>query len=259
MNEPRLLQVANMIAVLGTIALNAWIEMQPLFGVTSGQVSDAYPSLLTPPGWAFAIWSLIYTALLVFALYQVRPGQSSRPYLARIGWLLVVSSVCNVSWLVVFHYSYGRPGLAPLTLIPMGCLLTTLLTIYRRLRIGLEPVGVTETLAVQAPFSLYLGWITLATLVNGAFVLYSVLPGISLGLQRGITVALLLVVLTIGLLVLLNRRDVVFALAVVWATTSIAVTSDAYPEIAVTAGGTALIVAGLSIATLSKRPRQDQR
>jgi benzodiazapine receptor len=256
MTEPRLLQTANVIAVPVTIALNAWIEMRPLNGVNSGQVSDSYPSLFTPPGWAFAIWSLIYTALLVFAIYQVRPGQRSRPYLPRIGWLHVVASVCNVSWLIVFHYSYERPALAPLTLIPMLCLFASLLTIYRRLRVGLDTAARSEKLAVHLPFSLYFGWITLATLVNCAFVLYSVLPGIPLAVQRGITVALLLVVLSVGLVVLRGRRDVVFALVIIWATVGIAIKNQAYLEIAASAGATALIIGGAIIVALRNRRQE---
>ena len=55
-SDPRLLQAANLIAVVGTIVFNGWVNVRPLNGVTTGEVSNAYPSLFTPPGWVFSIW-----------------------------------------------------------------------------------------------------------------------------------------------------------------------------------------------------------
>jgi hypothetical protein len=243
MNDPRLLQTANVAAVVATISFNGWVNAKPLNGVTTGEVSNAYPSLFTPAGWVFAIWGLIYIALCIFAVYQVRPGQRPRPYLPRIGWFHALSALCNCSWLVVFHFSYDRPDLAPFTLVPMYLLFGSLLAIYLRLRIGLATVGTPEKLAVHVPFSLYLGWVTLATMANTAFVLNAALAEIPLSIQRLFTVVLLLAVLAVGLLILRNRRDLVFALVIVWAASGIAVARSAYPEIAATAAGTAIIIA----------------
>jgi hypothetical protein len=242
-SDPRLLQVANVVAVLATIAFNGWSNAAPLNGVTMAEVSRSYPSLFTPAGWAFSIWGVIYVALLVFAVFQVRPGQRQRPYLIRIGWLHAATFVCNATWIVVFHFSYGRPGMVPLTLIPMYGLFACLLAIYLRLPIGLGPVGSAEKLAVHVPFSLYLGWVTVATMANTAFVLNAAIPGISLPIQRAFTVAVLVAVLVVGVLILRNRRDLAFALALVWAASGIAAERTDYPEIAATAAGTALIVA----------------
>jgi hypothetical protein len=243
MTDPRLLQAANVVAVVATVGFNGWVNAKPLNGVTTGEVSSAYPSLFTPPGWVFAIWGLIYVALCIFAVYQLRPSQRGRPYLLYVGWFHVLSAVCNCTWLVVFHFSYGRAGLAPLTLIPMCLLFTSLLTIYLRLRIGLEAVGIPEKLAVHVPFSLYLGWVTLATMANTAFVLNAALREIPLSIQRLLTLVLLLAVLAVGLLILHNRRDLVFALVIVWAASGIAVARNAYPEIAAAAAGTSIIIA----------------
>jgi len=256
MSKSVIYQLVNLGSVLATIVLNGWVNSLPLNGVSTGEVSAAYPSLFTPPGWVFAIWGLIYSALLVFAVFQLRPGQRSRAYLQRIGWLHAAAAVCNVGWLVVFHFSFDRPGLAPFTLIPMYLLFASLLAIYLRLRVGLEPVGRAEKLAVQVPFSLYLGWITLATMVNTAFVLNAVIPEIPLSFQRAFTVLLLLAVLAVGLLILRDRRDLVFALVIVWAAGGIAVERSDYPEIAAAAALTAvLIVAAIGLLPLSRRER----
>ncbi|MFW9918540.1 MAG: tryptophan-rich sensory protein, partial [Candidatus Thorarchaeota archaeon] len=67
-----LLQIAIALSIVVTIVLNGLIEAIPVNGATSGQISDFYPSLFTPPGYVFAIWSVIYTLLIVTVLFQVR-------------------------------------------------------------------------------------------------------------------------------------------------------------------------------------------
>jgi hypothetical protein len=238
------LQALNLVAAVGTVAFNVWVSRRPPRGVTQSEVSAAYPTLITPAGWAFAIWGVIYAALLGFALYQIRPGQRSRPYLVQIGWLNAGAAVANVSWLVVFPYSYGRPELAPLTLVPMYGLVALLLALYLRLGVGLRRVGVTEKLAVHVPFSLYLGWVTPAAMVNTAVVVKALWPEITVETQRALSVVVLTSLLGMGVLILRNRRDVAFALAIAWAASGIAAGRQAEPTIAALAMAAALVVVG---------------
>ena len=188
------LQALNLVSVVATVVFNVWVSRQPPNGVTQSEVSAAYPTLITPAGWAFAIWGAIYVALLCFALFQLRPSQRARPYLAQIGWLNAGAAAANASWLVAFPHTYGRPELAPLTLVPMYGLAAFLLAIYLRLGVGRRPVGVAEKLAVHVPFSLYLGWVTPAAMVNTAVVVKALRPGISLEMQRALAVVVLMAV-----------------------------------------------------------------
>ena len=90
------LQVANVVAILGTLIFNALVNILPLNGVTSGEVSNAYPNLFTPANYVFSIWSVIYTLLLVFTFYQVRSSQRDADYLRDIGLLYLISALFNV-------------------------------------------------------------------------------------------------------------------------------------------------------------------
>jgi hypothetical protein len=238
------LQALNLVSVVGTVAFNVWVSHRPPNGVTQSEVSAAYPTLITPAGWAFAIWGAIYLALLCFALYQLRPSQRGRPYLAQIGWLNAAAAVANASWLVAFPHTYGRPELTPLTLVPMYGLVAFLLVLYLRVGVGLRPVGVAEKLAVHVPFSLYLGWVTPAAIINTAVVVKALRPEISLEVQRALTVTVLMALLGMGVLILRNRRDLAFALAIAWAASGIAAGRQAEPAIAALATAAALALAG---------------
>jgi hypothetical protein len=92
----RLLQIANVAAVVLAVAWNALVNILPLNGVNTAVVSDSYPNLFTPPGYVFAIWGVIYVLAAVFAAYQLRPSQRSADYLGKIGWLYLAGAVINV-------------------------------------------------------------------------------------------------------------------------------------------------------------------
>ena len=155
-------------AVVATIAINALANALPLNGKTTGELSDQYPVLFTPAGYVFAVWGLIYLGLIAFAIYQALPRERDNPRLAAIRVPFLLSSVANIAWLFLWHYEYVT-ATEPMML----ALLASLIVIYARLGIGRVEVSRGERWAVHAPFSLYLGWITIATIANTAITLYN--------------------------------------------------------------------------------------
>lgn len=212
-------QIANFIALLGVLAVNFLAEAIPLNDLTSAQIANRYPDILYfPANYAFSIWSVIYTFLIAFGIYQALPAQRDNPALHRIGWLFVASCVFNAAWLISFHYFQFA-----LSMIMMIALLITLIAIYLRLRIGAEPVSRATKWLVHVPFSLYLGWITAATITNAAYVLTDAEWG-GFGIEAQ-TWALIMLAIT-GILagyIVYTRRDIAYGLVIVWAVTSIAV------------------------------------
>lgn len=215
-------QAANVVAVILVLVMNFVVDFIPLNGVNTAQVSDSYPNLFTPPGYVFAIWGVIYALAIVFAAYQVRPSQRQASYLGKIGYLYLLSSVINVSWLAIFHYSYGVTSLYLVSTVVLLLLLAVLLTIYIKLGIGKAEVPRREKLAVHLPFSIYLGWISVASIAGIASALNALLPGIPMDTQAMATAMMMVVALMLTLLMLLRSGDMVFALIVVWAVTGIA-------------------------------------
>ncbi len=204
-------RAANIAAFVAVIVVNVLATTLPLNGLSTGEISDSYPSLFTPAGYVFSIWGLIYLLLAAFVVYQALPQQRSNPRLERLGYLFVLSCAFNIAWLFAWHYLQ-----VPLTLLLMLGLLVSLIYCYNRLEIGQGEVGRAESLAVRLPFSIYLGWITVATVVNVS--VFFIDLGYTGGWLAPFWAAVALTAATlIGLTMLRRRSDVPFVLVVVWA------------------------------------------
>ena len=246
-------QITNIVALGAVLTINALANILPINGVTTGEVSDAFPSLFTPAGYVFSIWGLIYLLLIVFVVYQALPSQKDNPRLERLGYAFAVSCAFNFSWLLAWHY--GVIGLSQLLMLG---LLGSLIVCYLRLGVGKGEVSRTEALAVRLPFSVYLGWITVATVANTSATLlnYGVTGD---WLAPFWTVIAIAAATGVGYLMLRNRRDVVFNLVLVWAFAGIAAQQWG-AELLVVVGAlvAAVLVAYLIAQTLLKRGRLEQ-
>jgi translocator protein len=223
-DNPKIRQIVNIVAFVFTLVMNYLSTALPLNGRTPAEISQSLPSYFTPANYAFAIWGLIYAALLGFIVYQSLPAQRQNPHLQRIGYLFALTNLVNGAWILAWHYSYFA-----VSVIFMAMLLATLIAIYVRLNIGRpsekgEPArSLADRLLIHFPFSLYLGWITVATVANFA----SVLPyyGWNGGpIAAPVWAAIMIVVATIvaGTL-LLTRVDFAYAGVIIWALVAIAV------------------------------------
>jgi benzodiazapine receptor len=235
-------QIINIFAILFTLVMNALANILPFNGVNTGTVSDSFPNYFTPPGYVFAIWGAIYVLLFVFMVYQAKKDQVGAEYLGKIGYLYLIGAVLNVGWLILFHYSYGNtPLLVWSELLIVGFLVVLLLT-YVRIGIGIKEVPLGQKLAIHLPTSVYLGWISLATIANTAAVL-NVNLTIALDVQYLWTALVLIVVLLITTLMIVLRRDIAYGLVVIWASTGIASKWMSIPLIFNTAIIVAVVVA----------------
>ncbi|MCX5977186.1 MAG: hypothetical protein NTV33_10275 [Coprothermobacterota bacterium] len=163
MNKNLVRQWANVIAVLAMIVINILANALPFNGQNTGAISDRFAVFFVPAGYVFSIWGLIYIGLLLFAIYQALPSQRDNPRLVKIGYWFAFSSLANIAWLFLWHYlQFTR------TIFAMLALLISLLVIYLRLGIGKENVPSSERWMVQTPFSIYLGWISVATIANSS-------------------------------------------------------------------------------------------
>ncbi len=226
-----LLQILNIIALIAVLVLNSLSNGQLVQGRRVGDISDTYLTLFTPAGFTFAIWGLIYLSLIGFSIYQGRDlfssGQVDMPFLRQIGPWFIISCVANGVWL--FPWLYQRPLLA---LVLMLLLFASLLAIYLQLDIGVEAVSRPEKWLVHAPFSLYLGWITVATIANGTIALEAAeWGGWGLSAQTWATI-MVSAAGVIGFGVALFRADLVYALVVIWALYGIVASRNADPVIA---------------------------
>lgn len=230
MKRDVLRQAVNVVAVVAVIVVNGLANALPLNGQTTGEISDRFQVYFVPAGYVFSIWGLIYLGLLAFAVYQALPAQRDNPRLRRIGYLFAGSCLANIAWLFLWHYEQFV-----LTLLAMFALLLSLITIYLRLEIGRVAVSAAEKWLVSVPFSIYLGWISVATIANVTAVLdYLGWGGWGISGQMWAVIMLLVAGALAGALSL-TRGDVAYSLVIMWALAGIAVKHPGTPLVAVTA------------------------
>ncbi|MEM2873797.1 MAG: TspO/MBR family protein [Nitrososphaerales archaeon] len=231
------LQGANLGALLMLIVVNALANILPLNGKTTAEISDSYPNLFTPAGYVFSIWGLIYALLLIFAVYQALLSQREKTFLHKIGFFFVLSCIANISWIFLWHYEQ-----IILSLALMFVLLITLIVIYLRLNIGRSDAPLKERLYVHLPFSVYLGWITVAPIANVAAALTAINWdgwGIS---DVTWTILVIIIAMIITLSVIITRKDIAFSLVIVWALIGIIIKQIENQNIVITASISAAII-----------------
>jgi benzodiazapine receptor len=251
--KANLLRLGNIVAYVVTLAVNSLAGSSTLLnGRTTAAVSDAYLTLVTPAGYVFSIWGVIYLLLGAFVVFQVLPNQKDQPYQKQIGALFILSSLFNIVWLFLWQYDY-----ITLSVIVMFAFLVTLITIYVRLGIGKTKASLKENLLVRLPFSVYLGWITIATIANVSAALVSVSwDGFGLSPQTW-AILVLAVAAVITLAVIVTRKDVAYSLVVIWALAGIAVKQSLYPDIVLTAEvAIAIVVVALVVTLIAYRLRR---
>jgi len=259
MNRSRLLflSILNLIGFLGTVIVNGLANALPINNKTTGELSDQYPNLFVPTGLTFSIWGVIYILLAIFVIYGlvVAIGKDSEKssFIENIGILFFISCLANIGWIFAWHYE-----VLPLSLVLMLILLGSLITIYLRLRIGKSDSTRTEKYVVHLPFSIYLGWITIATIANVTALLVDINWN-TFGLSEPFwAIAVIIVGIAITLSVLFTRKDIFYCLVVDWALLGILLKrlADSTPVqsvIVVSIVGMALITVGIIVQIIRKR------
>jgi hypothetical protein len=246
-NTSTALRYANILFFILTIIVNSIAGSTTLIGGRdTATVSNNNPTLITPAGYVFSIWGIIYILLGAFVVYQALPRERGREYHGKIGWLFVLSSLINIAWIFVWQFES-----LILSVVLIFALLLSLIAIYLRLNIGRSKVRTSERLAVHLPFSVYLGWITIASIADVAVTLVAYNWdgfGISPEIWAIIVVAIALV---ITMLMLGTRKDVAYALVVIWALVGIGVNqTNANVVLTTQIGAIILAVATLAIVAL---------
>lgn len=218
MNKNLIRQFLVILTVLATITVNILANALPINGQNTGEISDRFQVYFVPAGYVFSIWGLIYIGLIAYAVFQALPSQKENPRLQATGWWVVLGGLANIAWIFLWHYEQFVG-----TLGAMLILLATLIAVYLRLGTGLTKVSPAETWAVRVPFSIYLGWISVATIANVTDVL-DYLGWSQWELSDGTWMILILaVVVALVALVNLTRRDLAYTAVLLWALAGIGV------------------------------------
>jgi len=204
----KIIKILTLVAYVVMIAVNYLAVALSLGGRDTGAISDNYANLFAPAGYAFSIWGLIYALLGVYVIYQLRRDKDD--LVERVNRVFIVNALLNASWIVAWHYDYIW-----LSVIIMIGLLLTLIRIADIVRAA--KLTKNERFLVCLPFSIYFGWITVASIANITVFLVS-LGWNGFGISDNFwTVVVLLVGALIGSLRMLRDRLVPYGLVFIWA------------------------------------------
>ena len=245
-------QVINLIAILAAFGTNVAANINPLNGLNIGEISNTLfkDVLITPANYAFAIWGLIYLGLFSFAIYQALPSQRQNSNLRQIGYLLVGSSVAQIVWVFCFLSRWFL-----LSLVAMLAILLPLIIIYQRLEIGKKRISRSDKWFMQIPLTIYLAWISVATIVNTAIAFYHLgWNGWGISPQIWSAIALILAG-AIAARISIIRADTAFVLVYLWALVAIAVRHLDKLIISGTAGGLAFVILLLLLFSQLRRKK----
>lgn len=191
-----------------TLFVNFLAATSGINGRLTGAISDRYPTLFTPAGYVFSIWSLIYLGLLCFLLYAITQkealSQKVLPY-------FVLTNLLNGVWMLCWHFD----ALLLSVMIMLGLLLSLLQIneeIYKNITTTLS-----QRVCMAFPFALYLGWISVATIANISVYLFSI-SWDGFGLSPTLwTIIMTAIATTLSLLRIVFRKDLTFLLVIIWA------------------------------------------
>ena len=250
MSKDSVRQLANALSVALALAVNILASTLPLNGQNTGEISDRFQVYFVPAGYVFAIWGVIYIGWIAFAIYQYRSAQKESPRLRKLGFTFAISGIFNAAWLFCWHYNlFGLSVLVMLTLLGL------LIVSYLNLNVGKTPVSSAEKWSVDIPFSVYLGWITVATVANVTDYLYFVNWN-GFGIEPQTWAVIMLVIASVLALAMTStRRDSGYVFVLVWSFIGIANKQAAEPLVANSAWVAALFVLALAIYSIILRRR----
>lgn len=201
-------------ALIISLIFNALASLSVFNGISTGEVSDLYPSLFTPSGSTFVIWAFIYTSLIYFSVNQLSTistleyATHRERFFKLHGWYFLISML-NAMWIVLWQFQ-----------IIVGSLIIIIAMLYALIQIVL--LLRKQSFFTRLPFSLYAAWITVATIANLSIYLTSTDYVASVTIawnQPGAvlqTVAILCIVTMVAALWIFRERDYVVGVVVAW-------------------------------------------
>jgi hypothetical protein len=206
-----LLKIIAVVTYLAMIIVNFLANRLPVNNRSTGQISDDYPNLFAPAGAAFSIWGLIYLLLGAYIIYQfINKNKKTNDLINKLNPYFIATSLTNISWIFAWHYDY-----IGISVLIMAVFLILLIKIADLLRT--HKFQTTENLLIKTPFSIYFGWITVATIANITVFLVSINWN-GFGIADYIwTSIILLVGALIGILRMNKDKNIAYGLVLVWA------------------------------------------
>lgn len=210
--------VINWLLFVIVIATNALANILPINGYNTGQISAFYPNYFVPAGFTFSIWGIIYLLLLNYSIsftyFTVRKNTfpEIQKYLDAITPYYWVTCVLNASWILAWHYLQVSASVL-IMLAFLYCLIRVFL-IMQKQATAIKPLYL---FLLKTPFSVYLGWISVATIANITALLVS-LKWNGFGVDPVYwTLTMISIAIVLSVYFITQFKNIAYPLVVVWA------------------------------------------
>jgi hypothetical protein len=245
----RLWRWLTLLAILANIALAYYSNAGAFNGQSMGEVSAKYPTLLTPAGYAFSIWGLIYLGLVAYGVWQLLPAQRKSSLPDAVAQPLTLANLGSAAWVVLFAYEQIALS-AGVMLLVLASLIVAYGRARRRVLADAAPAW------VSVPLAMYLGWISVAATISLTIGLRAIGLHFSGGIPVLLAYGLILFIVVLALIMSRAFSAIVFALTVAWALVGIWVVQlRETPELgwAAMAGAVVAVVGGIALARQGKK------
>lgn len=198
--------ICNIITFFAVIIVNIFSETLPLNGQTTGDISNKLDVLITPAGYTFIIWFIIYFLCGIWIIRQIPKQRRNMTIYKVISPFFIMTNILNCAWIFLWHYEQFFASV-----IIMLALLLTLLYIFNRLK--KRELSFLD----YAPFSIYFSWVSIAFIVNLMY--YATYKNwIDTNLSGTLsTISILIAFSLLSWLIYLKSNDWLYPLVTIWA------------------------------------------
>jgi hypothetical protein len=210
--------VINWALFILVIAVNALANILPINGYNTGQISGFYPNYFVPAGFTFSIWGIIYLLLLNYSIsftyFTVRKNAfpEIKKYLDAITPYYWVTCILNASWILAWHYL--QAGLSVLIMLAFLYCLIKIFIWMQELATGIKPLYL---FLLKTPFSVYIGWISVATIANITALLVS-FNWNGFGIDPIYwTLVMISIAIVLSAYFIIQYKNIAYPLVVIWA------------------------------------------
>lgn len=200
----------NLVLLLLTLGVNFLGGTGKINDASQQEVSDMYHTLITPAGFTFSIWGVIYGLLLISMIVMVIKHKDFyyKRVIDNITPLLWVTFITNMLWIVTF--SYLQIGISTIFIFVY---LITLTLIVQKLR----HLNDKKYWLMPLTFGLNTGWLFIASVVNIAAYLVQI-EWTGFGISEDTWALIIIgVALLLATFVQFQVKNAVFPLPIAWA------------------------------------------
>lgn len=205
-----ILRWLTFLSVIVNVGVSTAMERMEWGGASMREVTNRYDNFFVPAGYAFSIWGLIYLSFIVYAIIQLLPAQKHKPIYDHLAVPVIGINLLGLAWQFAF-----RNDQITLSVVIILVMLLAGIIYFIRTNQGIWAQHRSKWLMV--PSSLFLGWISVATIANLSLWLVAMgWDGGSLS-DGNWTKLLLAVIVLLSLFISIRYKDFLYPAVVAWA------------------------------------------